>query len=84
MLATAGIVGSGPWSAGGPVGGDTMGECDSAWTDEGECVRKMDAGLSTGVKVCMAPGGDGTGVEAIPIYVEELLLLLTCCVEGTS
>ena len=23
-------------------------------------------------------------VEAIPIYVEELLLLLTCCVEGTS
>ena len=41
--------------------GDTMGECDSAWTDEGECVRKMDAGLSTGVKVCMALGGDGTG-----------------------
>jgi len=25
-----------------------------------------------------------TGVEAIPIYVEELLLLLTCYVEGTS
>jgi len=23
-------------------------------------------------------------VEAIPIYVEELLLLLTCYVEGTS
>ena len=23
-------------------------------------------------------------VEAIPMYVEELLLLLTCCVEGTS
>jgi len=61
VLATAGIVGSGPWSAGGPVGGDTTGECDSAWTDEGECVWKMDAGLSTGVKVCMALGGDGTG-----------------------
>jgi len=35
MLATAGIVGSSPWSAGGPVEGDTMGECNSAWMDKG-------------------------------------------------
>jgi len=27
---------------------------------------------------------DGVPVEAIPMYVEELLLLLTCYVEGTS
>jgi len=61
VLATMGIVASGPWSAGGPVGGDTTGECNSAWMDKGECVRKMDAGLSTGVKVCMALRGDSTG-----------------------
>jgi len=29
-------------------------------------------------------GSEFEPVEAIPIYIEELLLLLTCYVEGTS
>ena len=33
---------------------------------------------------CVLDEGAYVAVEAIPIYVEELLLLLTCYVEGTS
>jgi len=61
VLATAGDVGSSPGSAGGPVGEHTAGGCNAAGADDVEGAWKMDGGLSTGVEVCMAPGGDGTG-----------------------
>jgi len=37
-------------------------------------------------KHCLVPAllDGGVAVEAIPMYIEELLLLLTCYVEGTS
>jgi len=55
VLATVGDVGSSPGSAGGPVREHTAG------ADDVEGAWKMDGGPSTGVEVCMAPGGDGTG-----------------------
>ena len=61
VLATMGDVGSSPGSAGGPVGEHTAGGCNAAGADDVEGAWKMDGGLSTGVEVCMAPGGDGTG-----------------------
>jgi len=61
VLATTGNVGSSPGSAGGPVREHTAGGCNAAGADDVEGAWKMDGGLSTGVEVCMAPGGDGTG-----------------------
>ena len=51
ILATAGSVGSNPWSAGGTLGEHTA----------GEGARKINAGLPSGVEVCMEGGGGGSG-----------------------
>ena len=70
----------------GQLGGTQWGNATQHGWTKVECVRKMDAGLSTGVKVCMAPGGDGTGgtISVLDLRLSISWQSVSTCTSCTS